>query len=209
LRGCTLNKEKDCESAGFSHYKQSDKKGLGADAKIIIALRKEQPLRRVELCKKAGVSVSNFSRCRRLLLNEKVIKETSNGYCLSDFVERVTLWDKVQQDCLNANGHPVVLTLYLLELGERHPITGWYKPIYDKEFAIKGIMILKGAIELQKAASLTIPKEYSAFLLTQALVHMSDRLLWRATYYEIKDFDEVFDGTDLSYRIVKLVELPR
>lgn len=204
MRGCTLNKKKDCEAAGFSDYKLSDKRELSADAKIIIALSNEQPLKREPLCKKAGVDESTFSRIRRVLLNNKVIKKTDSGYCLYNFIERPTLWDKIKQKCLDAGGSLTDLTVNKLVLGEQDPITGWFKKNYEI-VSIKGIIIHRGAIELKAAASVIIPDDYSMFLLTKAYFQEGDRLSWKHREYKIKTFEEIYDGNNFSYRIFKLV----
>lgn len=208
MRGCTLNKKKEFESADFLHFKKSDIKKLGVDARIIIALIKEQPLKRVALCRKAGINASSFGRCKRLLLNKKVIKETSNGYSLYNFVERPSLWDRVKKKCLEAGGPLIDLTLERLVLGEEQGPYGHYPISFESEF-IKGVIIPRGALELAVAASVTVLDNYSAFILTQTCVDKGDHVIWRDYLYEVKTVDEIYDGNELSYRVVKLEIIPK
>jgi len=205
LRGCKLNKKKDCEPASFLEYKQSDSKKLSADAKIIVALMKDQPLKRFALCKKACVSEATFSRNKRLLINNKVIKKTSKGYCLFNYVEKPNLWDIVQQKCLDAGAPLVDLPVKKLVLGEQDPITGWYKMLYHDD-SIKGIFIHRGANELKSAASVSIPDDYVAFLLSKVTLREGDRLSWKQRLFEVKALEEVYDGNDFAYWLIKLVQ---
>jgi hypothetical protein len=205
-----MNKKKYCESANFSHFKQSDKRKLSAEAKILIALMHAQPLKRNDLIKQAKVDPSTFSRIRRLLIKHQAIKRTSNGFCLFNHIEHDTLWDRVKQACFNAGGSSTDVTLKKLVLGEQHPITGHYETSYDENI-IQGIMIHKGAIELKAAASEFVPisGNYSAFLLTQACFYEGDRLLWKDMLFEVKDYEEIFNGIESSFRIGKLVSIPK
>ena len=207
MRGCTLNKKKDCTPANFLPYKSGDIKKLGGGMKILIALINGQPLKRVDLCEKAGVDPSTFSRYKRLLLNNRVIKETAYGYSLNNFIEQNTLWNRIRQSCLNVGGPLINFKVQKLELGDQDPITGWFEKNYDNVVSIQGIIIPKGAKELKAAASVYISDGYSAFLLTQGSVDEADRLIWQEKKYEVKDIEEIFDGNTLSYRIIKLVFL--
>jgi len=206
MRGCILNKKKDCTTANFGDYKQSDITKLGAGARILVALINGQPLKRIDLCEKAVVNPSLFGRYRRFLLKESIIKLTPNGYALYNFIYQPTFWDKVKQKCLNAGGPLINLTLQKLVLGDQHPITGHYETSYD-DVIIQGIMIHKGAIELKANASAIVPinGDYSAFLLTQACLYEGDRLLWRDKIYEVKDIEKILDGNKFSFTIAKLI----
>ena len=206
MRGCILNKKKDCTAANFGNYKQSDIIKLGAGARILVALINGQPLKRIDLCEKAGVNPSLFGRYRRLLLKEDIIKLTPNGYALYNFICQPTFWDKVKEKCLNAGGPLIDLTLQKLVLGDQHPITGHYETSYD-DVIIQGIMIHKGAIELKADASAIVPiyGDYSAFLFTPASILEGDRLLWRDEIYEVKDIEEILDGNKFSFTIAKLI----
>ena len=113
------------------------------------------------------------------MLNKKVIKETTNGYSLYNFIEQNDLWDRIRQSCLNAGGPLINFKVQKLELGNRDPITGWCEKKYDKVVSIQGIIIRKGAKELKAAASVFISDDYSAFLLTQGSVDEADLLMWQ------------------------------
>lgn len=69
------------------NYKPYHKRKLGSDAKLIIALLKEQPLEMDELCKRAGISLNTFFRIRPLLKKRGIIKETQKGYALFTYNE--------------------------------------------------------------------------------------------------------------------------
>jgi len=203
-----LNNKEDCGSANFEDYKKSDITKLGAGAKILIALIKGQPLKRIDLCKNTGIDESTFNRYKRFLLNERIIKKTPKGYCLYGFNDLSSYWDRVQKNCLEAGGSLIDLKAQKLELGDQNPISGHYETNYNP-ISIQGIMIHRGAIELKAAASVLIPDAYSAFLLTQASILEGDRLSWRDDLYEVKDLEEIFDGNELSFRIAKLVLIPK
>jgi transposase-like protein len=187
-------------------YRMSDRRELCVEAKIIVALIKEQPQSVERLCRNAKVNRSSFYRVRRLLINEGILEEIDNKYALWNFVELQSLWDRLRQKLLVAGGSLIDLKIEKLELGdERDPITGWYETIYDKLLPVQGIIILKGAKELETAASLHVPKEYLGFLLTQGNVEEGDRFSWRSKRYVIQEVEEVIDGYDVGYRIAKLV----
>jgi hypothetical protein len=98
------------------------------------------------------------------------------------------------------------LSIEKLELGDKpDPITGWHEKIYDKILPVQGVIILKGAKELEAAASMRVPNEYLGFLLTQGAVEECDRFRWRGEMYVIQEVEDVIDGYDFGYRIAKLV----
>lgn len=201
-----VNGKKDCNSANFLHYKSSDIKKLSADAKILIALTKQQPQKRLDLIKSAGIHPTTFSRIKRLLLNGGIIKETAHGYCLWNYIEPTSLWNRLRIKLQGAGGPLIDLKIEKLELGDkRDPITGWYETIFDKLLPVQGIIILKGAKELEAAASLHVPNEFLGFLLTQGSIVEGDRFLWHGKRYVIQEVEEVIDGCELGYRIAKLV----
>lgn len=68
--------------------RKSQKKDLGSDAKILVTLIKEQPLKKKDLIKKARIDPSTFSRAEPLLLDTKAIKIVDNEYCLSNYDEK-------------------------------------------------------------------------------------------------------------------------
>ena len=61
------------------------KTDLSSDAKIIVALIKNQPLTKEELCKAAKISDSSFYRNVPLLEEEKTIKCVDDMYSLFDY----------------------------------------------------------------------------------------------------------------------------
>lgn len=197
----------DSEPAYSEPFKSSDAKKLSADAKIIIALMKRQPQKRLDLCKSAGIHPTTFSRVRRLLLNKGIIKETVNGYCLWNYIKPSSLWNRLQMKLQSVGGLLIDLKIEKLELGDkRDPITGWYETKYDKLLPVQGVIILKGAKELEAVASLHVPKEHLGFLLTQGNVEEGDRFSWQDKRYVIQEVEEVIDGYKLGYRIAKLVD---
>jgi hypothetical protein len=199
-----LNGKSDSEPAYTEHFKSSDIKKLGADAKIIVALMKKQPQRRIDLCKSAGIHPTTFSRYKRLM--KDIIRETPMGFCLWNYVEPTSLWNRLQLKIMAVGVSLVDMRIEKFELGNKpDPITGWYEEIYEKVLPIKGIVILKGAKELEAATSIYVPKEYLGFLLTQGAVEECDRFMWRGKMYVIQEVEEVIDGYDFSYRIAKLV----
>lgn len=195
------------EPAYSPHFKSSDIKKLSADAKILIALTKQQPQKRLDLIKSAGIHPTTFSRIKRLLLNGGIIKETANGYSLFNYIEPTSLWNRLRLRLLAAGGPLIDLKIEKLELGDkRDPITGWYETKFDKLLPIQGVMILKGAKELEAAASLHVPKEHLGFLLTQGNVEEGDRFSWHGQRYVIQEVEKVIDGYELGYRVAKLVD---
>ena len=203
-----MTEKKDCKVAHFEHFKSSDCKKLGGDAKILVALINSQSLTRVNLCKEAKISESTFSRHKRALENLGIIKETESGYALWSFVERPSLWWRLLEDLKKVSGDLITLGFYRLSLvGEPDPITGWYKKKYD-EFLILGIFIHKGAIELEAIAKITFTGIHNAVVLTQALVDEGD-LIWLGDFYEVKGVKPIYEGLKLSYRIVWLTSAPQ
>jgi predicted transcriptional regulator len=203
-----LNEGRICKDANIQHFKSSDVKKIGADAKILTALINHQPLTRLNLCKEANINESTFYRHKRVLENSGIIKETKNGYCLWNFVERPTLWQRMIKNLKEVNGDLIVLRFYRLNLvGPPDPITGWFKNEYHK-YVILGIFIHKGAIELEKTAEVTFTGENNAAVLTQALVDPGD-VIWFQDFYVVTDVKPIYDGVNLSYRIVWLKKAPQ
>ena len=203
MRTCTLNGKSDCEPAYKEGFKSSDIKKLGADAKILVALMKLQPQKRVELCRNAGIHTSTFSRYKRLL--EGIIKETPDGFCLWNYTKPTSMWELLQIKLNDAGGPLIELNIEILELGERDKITGWYKKLYDKILPIKGVMILKGAKELEVAGSVQVPPTYLGLLLTDGAIEAGDRFSWRNNLYVIQEVEKIIDGYEVGYRVAKLV----
>lgn len=84
LRGCELNISRRREVA---NYRLSHRTRLSSDAKVIIALMKDQPQKLNDLCRNAGIHPSTFYRIRPLLINMEILKETVRGYTLRFYSE--------------------------------------------------------------------------------------------------------------------------
>jgi len=166
LRDCMVNKKKGCEPATSELYKQSDAKDFGADAKIIIALLKQQPQKRIELCKNAGINESTFSRLKRVFTNKGILKESEKGFSLWNYHETPSLWDSLVENMKNSGGHLIKLQIEKLRLGDYDKVTGIPESIYDKVISTQGIIILRGATKLEEILRLRIPPKYVAFLAT-------------------------------------------
>lgn len=192
--------------------KSSDKKKLSVDAKVIVALIKRQPQKRLDLCKSAGIHPSSFNRVRRLLENRGIMEETDNGYKLWFYSEPTSSWDHLQHDFEQVGANLVEAAIERAYYAGRDSVTGWrtfkYKP---KEF-IKGIIVLKGAIRLvatARSAGIYIHEEYDGVVLSSDLIRWKDRLWWEGKLYEVREVEDRLDVYNLvGYRIGKLVELP-
>jgi hypothetical protein len=199
-----VNKKKDCEVASSQFYKASDAKGLGADAKIIMALLKQQPLKRIELCEKANINESTFSRYKRLLLNRGILK----WY----YKESPNLWDTMLGELQKAGGHLTKVELERLLLEDQDRVSRMDN-IYDNSVSIEGIIILKGAVKLEKALCLGLPDEYKfyatnkpsgGFFVTAVSVKRGDRFVWADKMFEADYVEHFFDGETLSYTLAML-----
>ena len=204
-----MNIDENCKAANCRSYKQSDKRVLSAEAKVIVALIKKQPQKRDDLCRSATIDTSTFYRIRRLLMNKGIIEETEKGYALWFYSETRSLWDRLKYKLEEMGGNLVDLKVDKFELSDtRDPITGWRKKRYTKS-SIKGIMILRGALELVAAAGIYIAREYDAVLLTADPIEDMDRLWWKSKLYEVKNVEERYDGYNFSFNIAYLTELVR
>ena len=188
----------------YQPYKASHTRTLNAQAKIMNALFKKQPQGLDDLCQNAGISKGTFYRNRLVLINEGIIKQTERSYSLSNYTEKESLWNRLKQKLLDAGAPLIDLKIEKFELGEQDPVTNAHA-IYVKVLPVQGIMILRGAKELEAAASLQVPHEYLGFLLTQGAVYERGRFSWRGNQYEIQEVEEVIDGYEFGYNIAKLV----
>ncbi len=59
--------KKNCGDAKSTGWKSSDKKDLGAEVRIIAALKSKQPLTAEEMCNLAKINLSTFYRNFRVL----------------------------------------------------------------------------------------------------------------------------------------------
>jgi hypothetical protein len=146
------------------------------------------------------------------LLNIGIIKKTSNGsYCLYDYEDQPSYWDKIQQKCLKAGGPLIDLKVRKLVLGDQDPVTGWYETDYDTGVSIRGIVVHKGAIELRAAVSNLIPVsgDYSAILLTKGSLDEGDHLEQGDDLYNVTEVNEIIDRNKFSFWVAKLINIPK
>jgi hypothetical protein len=207
--------KKVCEPANSQLYKSSDSKGLGADAKIILALLKQQPLKRIELCEKANINESTFSRYKRLLINKGIINETNRGFSLWYYKESPSLWDTVYGELQKVGGHLTSVKLERLLLTEKNvPDLGFgsYRK-YGYPESIEGIIILKGAVALERALGIGLPYEYKfyatnrpsgGFFVTPDSVKREDHFVWADKIFEVDYTEQFFDGEILSFTLAML-----
>ena len=208
-----VNEKKVCEPANTQHYKASDAKGLGADAKIILALLKKQPLKRIELCEKANINESTFSRYKRLLLNQGILKESNQGFSLWFQNETPKLWDTVYGELQKVGGHLTEVKLERLLVERKDYVGRMPNEIYNNPVSIEGVIILKGAAKLEQALRLGLPNEYKfyahnkplgGFFVTPVSVKRGDRFVWSDKMFEADYVEQFFDGETLSYTLAML-----
>ena len=207
LRDCMVNKKKGCEDANFEHYKQSDKRDLGADAKIIIALLNDQPQKRLELCKKAGIHQSTFSRYKRVFANWGILKEGDKGFSLWFYKEVPSLWDSIVEQMKNAGGHLVKMQIERFSLGNRNLKTGWSEKIYDQVISTKGFIVFRGATKLENVLKLHIHRKYSVSLVVPVSAEKGERITCLNKIYNVEDREQFFDGETLSYTLANVSRL--
>lgn len=200
-----MNIKKGCKTANQRGWKLSDQKALSADARIIASLKEKPPQDVDTICESAKIHKSTFYRDYHVLESSGLIKKVNGKYALWNYVESPSLWDRVQKKLGEAGGCLINLEVEKHEVSKPDPKTGPLEGEYVRVISIKGVMIFKGAKDLQTAASLSIPDRYYAFLFTQGSVDCKDRLRWQGKYYEVETIEEVFEKQDLSYRIAKLV----
>jgi len=198
---------KDCKSAAVESFKSSDKKRLSADAKIIIALIKKQPQKRLDLCKSAGMHPASFSRVRRLLENRGIVRKTATGYVLWYYVEPKNLWSKLLQEFEKLGCSLTRIAIQKATYTGRDPETGWMQFNYDTKSSIEGIMILKDAIELialVRSREIFLHDEYVGAVLTCDMIELKDRVSWADKVYEVWDVEERLNNDNsLAYRVGK------
>jgi hypothetical protein len=196
--------KKNCKNAKNEDWKLSDHKKLGSEAKIIAALKANQPLEPKNVCKAAGISLSTFYRNYRVLERNKLVKKIGNKYALWEYEETPSYWELVQGRMLAAGGRPIKLEVEKLRLGEQDPITGWYRKIFDKKIVVEGVVIPKAAKELMEAAKINIEDEYSAALITKGPVDLGDRFTWQEYICIVWNKETIYEGNDISYNILYL-----
>jgi hypothetical protein len=162
---------------------------------------KRQLIRDAILKKHNSISIRTLNRH----LKKEFDKAQSFTKISPNVTKRISLWNRLLLKLEEAGVSLFDIEIQKLELGEPDPITGWFEKIYDKILPVKGVIILKGAKELEIATSIFVSKEYLGFLLTQGAVEECDRFRWRGNIYVIQEVEEVIDGYDLGYRIAKLV----
>jgi hypothetical protein len=196
--------KKDCGIAVSGLRKKSDAVDIGAGAEIILALLRQQPVSRLELCKNAGIHPSTFARYKRLLTNRGILKEHNKKYSLWIYKEVPSLWDSLLEKLKNAGGHLIKVQIEETIRGEYNPITYDCEIHYEKFFA-EGILILRGATKLEKALELYVPRSYTAFFVSPVLSRAETQLKWQNKTYQIREVEKFFDIETLSYTIAKLI----
>lgn len=208
-----VNKKEVCEPANSLHYKASDTKSLGADAKIIVALLKRQPLKRVELCGKANINESTFSRYKRLLLNQGILKESNQGFSLWFHNETPKLWDTLYGELQKVGGHLTRVKLERLLVERKDYVKRMPNEIYANPVSIEGVIILKGAAKLEQALRAGLPNEYKfygsnkpmgGYFVTNVSLKRGDRFVWMDKIFEVDYTEQFFDGETLSYTLAML-----
>ena len=202
-----VNKKKVCKDANSEHYKQSDKKKLSADAKIIIALLRKQPQKRLELIKSACINQSSFSRSKRLFIKRGILKNGDKGYSLRDYKEVPSLWDSIVEEMKNAGGHLNKIQIERFSLGNQDPITGWPKKIFDEVTSTKGFIVFKGATKLEAFLRLPIHRKGSISLVVPVSIEKGERITCLNKIYNVEDIDPFFDGETLSYTVANVSRL--
>ena len=196
---------KDANNRG---WKTSDQKELSADTKIIGALKGKAPQDVADICEKANINKSTFYRYRHLLLGNGLMKEIDGKYVLWDYEESPTLWFRKQQELQKARGFLIKLQVEKLRLGKRDPKTGWREMIFDEKIMVQGVMVLKGAIELEASAMTSFSGENVAALLTPDDVEEDDLLKWQDIGYVVTKVVKIIEGYNPSYRIAYLKYRP-
>ncbi|UCE16288.1 MAG: hypothetical protein JSV12_01340 [Candidatus Bathyarchaeota archaeon] len=186
--------------------RSSDTMKLSVQARIMNALMRSQPQQRDKLIKNAGISKSSFYRNYRVLMKKGIMKKTSKGYALSSYVERPNLWTRLKDKIAKAGGGLEEITVQRASFAGRDHETGQRKYGYDLEDSIKGIVVLKGAIEFVNAArseGVYIEDKYDGTVLTSNPIEHRDHLLLKSKLFEVRDVEEKID--DFSFRVAKLI----
>jgi hypothetical protein len=117
-------------------------------------------------------------------------------------------WDLMKSRAQKAGGFLIDVVLEELKFGDYDPITGIPKQYYVPH-TIKGIIILSGAIDLQKTIGITVPENYDACILTESSAEDEDRIKWAEKWYLIRKVKEIDDGINFSYNILWITRLLR
>ena len=183
-----------CRNAKNRGWRISDKKELSADAKIILVLKNNQPLKAKAIWERAKINSSTFYRLCQVLITKGLIQRIGDEYALWNYVQSPNMWNRLQERLEKAGGHLIELKVNKLRLGDQHPVTGWYEKIYDEVVIIQGFLIPKGVVELEAAANLHVPNELSAGLVTRGNIDDGDTFDCQSRHYEICDCERVSDG---------------
>lgn len=117
-----------------------------------------------------------------------------------------SLWDRLKQKSKQIGGYLVEITVQKASYSGRDPVTGWRQFTYDTEDSIKGIMVLRSALELVAMAQsfkIYIEDKYDGAVLTSNPIRYKDHLQWKGKLYEVRDVEEKTD--DFSFRVAKLI----
>lgn len=122
-----------------------------------------------------------------------------------------SLWGRLKFKLEQVGGNLAEVTIQRATRVGRDPRTGWPKYDYGGKTSIKGIMILKGAIDLISAvAEFKIyfdQNKYAGIFLTADSVEHPDHIWWKGKLYEVRNVEERLEGDRLSYRVAQLARL--
>jgi len=138
-------------------------------------------------------------------LEGKLIKHESDywgTYNSSPPIEPTTLWHRLTQEFEQVGGHLVDLTIKKASDAGRDPVTGHYQFSHLTEETIKGIIVLRSAVELVSVAqSFKIylrnhyeGVEYAGVVLTKDPIGWMDRVPWKNELYYVRHFEDRDDG---------------
>ena len=99
-------------------YSPTSKSQLSSDARIIVALIKNQPLTKKEICDQTKISIQTFYRNISILNKKQIIKCVDQKYALRNFEPLETKIESAFSKLMNADGAWYVLSDDLVsELG--------------------------------------------------------------------------------------------
>jgi len=211
---CELNGK---ESSNIKDLKESHRKKLSLDAELIIALIRKQPQSKTELID-SGISRSSVYRIIPYLEYRGIIKETSEGYSLWNYVGQAKRWDKVVNAFSDAGANLVEIIFQKASDDGVDPVTGWFKFKHDTEYVAKAIIVLRNApdlIAIAKKFGIRFrqegfqKREFAGVILTKDSISFMDQFTWQNELYKIWDTEDVMDGYNFSYRVGYLDWLPK
>lgn len=186
-------------------YKQSDRRVLSAEGKIVAALLRKQPQKIGALCKSAGIHETSFYRLRRLLLDKEIIKETERGFALSDYIDPTSAWNNLKLKFKQIGVTPAKIVMRkACDIGS-DAVSGERQSRYDEARSVEGIVVTANApmlVDVARASGIIIENCFLGVILTADFVERWDRFLWNKWFLEVRDIQERFDNDySVGYRI--------